>query len=145
MTENRSKTEENNLDKTEEVKFGDLKKKHLLNATQVFNKSNETDGLNLMLNDNIYKPLDLFSIKYLKNEKLKDIKEIIGKELISKKIMYKVNKNKFICSKKGNNRFNIEVIETTEDKNIFIFKNIKKSGSNNIYRETIINLLNKLN
>ena len=145
MTENRSKTEENNLDKTEEVKYGDLKKKHLLNATQVFNKSNETDGLNLMLNDNIYKPLDLFSIKYLKNEKLKDIKEIIGKELISKKIMYKVNKNKFICSKKGNNRFNIEVIETTEDKNIFIFKNIKKSGSNNIYRETIINLLNKLN
>ena len=144
ITANRSKTEEKKLDKSEEVKIDNFKKKHLVNVTQVFNKSVGVGALNLTINDDVYKPIDLFSIFYLKNEKLKDIKDTIGKELNNKKIIYKVYKNKFICNKKGNNRFNIEVIDASEDQNLFIFKNIKKSGKNHIYKETIANLLNKL-
>ena len=132
----------NNEDIKIEVNNDSFKKKH----TQICNTfENVLDFDSVIYGEDEYKPYDLYSIKFVSTcNKIKEVKDEISKELENKKITHKLYKNKFICNKRGDNRFDIEVIGNRLSKNIFIFKCFKKYGDNKIYRDTIFNLLNKL-
>ena len=125
-----------------EVNNNSFKKKHIQNISNSL--ENVTDFGFIINDENEFKPVDLCSVKFVATcNKLKDIKDEISKELENKKITHKLNKNKFICNKKGDIRFDIEVIGDSLSKNIFIFKCFKKFGDNKIYKDTIFGLLGK--
>ena len=94
--------------------------------------------------NNEHKVLDLNNIVYSKYD-IKEIKEKIKKELNYKKIKYNLKKNTFCCYYKNENKFNLELYQINNVKNIYIIKCIKKFGSILTIKDVYKFIITKLN
>ena len=75
---------------------------------------------------------------------LSKIKSCLEKELKNLKIQFYVKKNKYVC-KKGDIKFEINIIKINELNNYFIIKYIRKDETFGPYKDIIKYLANKLN
>ncbi len=100
-----------------------------------------TNHHNLNNKNILFEPFDLLSCIY---SNLSKIKSCLEKELKNLKIQFYVKKNKYIC-KKGDIKFEINVIKINELNNYFIIKYIRKDETFGPYKDIIKYLANKLN
>ena len=101
-------------------------------------KSNKNDYKNNKEEENEFKPFDLNLICGLK---LNYIKDIIIKELKTKKWKYSIKKNKFSINK---NECQIEFNINKINDNIFIIKAVKRTGNYQLFKDIIRYISSKI-
>ena len=100
-----------------------------------------TNHQNLNNKNLLIEPFDLLSIIY---SSISKIKSCIEKELKNLKIQFYIKKNKYIC-KKGEIKFEINILKINQLNHYFIIKYIRKDETFGAYKDIIKYLSNKLN
>ena len=126
---NSSKVKKNEEINDNKIELNDIKTHFITNHHNLNNK-------NILI-----EPFDLLSLIY---SSLSKIKSCLEKELKNLKIQFYVKKNKYVC-KKGDIKFEINIIKINELNNYFIIKYIRKDETFGPYKDIIKYLANKLN